>query len=298
MLHVAGPWLQAAPKDMSQPRSATTRGAMNVKRLRRKGRRNGAGPAQVQVEAQACAADICKNIDGAQWFRQLQPNPRRTLTSRAWYPFDCRRGLVRVHLRPKSFNPTPVSCLRRASMSSAKMRPAACSYPRPSGRRFRCNPAPHPSCRHVVPTSDMPQDCQGELRPRFPDQHEHYLRVQPGADLIADRNPPLLDSNQRRLTRPSALRRGVNRSNSGRACRCTASADNPSATTIARSTSPSDTNFDPLQTSSKIRTPQVREAVFGGTARHNQRPTPRLAFHSERRRIECIMNRIARRCVR
>ena len=63
-LTVATPWLQTAPKDMSQPEIRHyTWGYEREATFAAKARRAAAGPAQVQVEAQACAAEICKNID-------------------------------------------------------------------------------------------------------------------------------------------------------------------------------------------------------------------------------------------
>jgi hypothetical protein len=61
---IARPWLQAPPKDLSQPEIRHfTWGYEREATFAAKAKRNGAGPAEVQVEAQACAADICKNID-------------------------------------------------------------------------------------------------------------------------------------------------------------------------------------------------------------------------------------------
>ena len=63
-LALAPPWLQAPPKDFSQPEIRHfTWGYEREATFAAKARRSGAGPAQVQVEAQACAAEICKNID-------------------------------------------------------------------------------------------------------------------------------------------------------------------------------------------------------------------------------------------
>jgi hypothetical protein len=63
-LVLAAPWLQAAPKDLSQPEIRHFAwGYEREATFAAKARRSGAGPAEVQVEGQACAADICKNID-------------------------------------------------------------------------------------------------------------------------------------------------------------------------------------------------------------------------------------------
>jgi DsbC/DsbD-like thiol-disulfide interchange protein len=63
-LALTPPWLQATPKDMSQPEIRHfTWGYEREAIFAAKARRTGAGPAEVNIEAQACAADICKNID-------------------------------------------------------------------------------------------------------------------------------------------------------------------------------------------------------------------------------------------
>lgn len=63
-LSIGGPWLQATPKDLSQPEIRHfTWGYEKEATFAAKVRRTGGGSAEVQVRGQACAADICKNID-------------------------------------------------------------------------------------------------------------------------------------------------------------------------------------------------------------------------------------------
>ena len=63
-LSVTGPWLQSMPKDFSRPELRWfTWGFEREAMFAAKARKTGQGPAQVELTAQACAADICKNID-------------------------------------------------------------------------------------------------------------------------------------------------------------------------------------------------------------------------------------------
>lgn len=63
-LAVTSPWLQTMPKDLSQPEIRHfTWGYDKEATFAAKVRRTGSRPAEVQVQAQACAAEICKNID-------------------------------------------------------------------------------------------------------------------------------------------------------------------------------------------------------------------------------------------
>lgn len=63
-LSLAGPWLQSAPKDFSKPEIRWfTWGFEQEALFAAKSRPAGSGAANVQVTGQACAADICKNID-------------------------------------------------------------------------------------------------------------------------------------------------------------------------------------------------------------------------------------------
>lgn len=63
-LEVAGPWMQSAPADLSKPEIQWfTWGYEREAVFAAKARRAGSGPASVEVKGQACAADICKNID-------------------------------------------------------------------------------------------------------------------------------------------------------------------------------------------------------------------------------------------
>ena len=63
-LTVSGPWLQSKPKDLSKPEIRWyTWGFEGDAIFAAKARRKGSAPALVEVRGQACAADICKNID-------------------------------------------------------------------------------------------------------------------------------------------------------------------------------------------------------------------------------------------
>jgi hypothetical protein len=63
-LAVNGVWLQSSPKDFSKPELRWfTWGFEREATFAAKARKTGAGPAQVILKAQACAADLCKNID-------------------------------------------------------------------------------------------------------------------------------------------------------------------------------------------------------------------------------------------
>ena len=63
-LAIIGLWLQAQPKDLSQPEIRHfTWGYEKEAVFAAKARRTGTGPAEVEVTGQACAADICKNIE-------------------------------------------------------------------------------------------------------------------------------------------------------------------------------------------------------------------------------------------
>jgi hypothetical protein len=63
-LTVIGPWLQSTPKDLSKPEIRWfTWGFEGDAVFAAKARRKGSAPAVVEVRGQACAADICKNID-------------------------------------------------------------------------------------------------------------------------------------------------------------------------------------------------------------------------------------------
>ena len=63
-LQVTGPWRQAPPQDMSKPDIQWyTWGYEREAVFAAKAQKNGAAPAQVEVTGQACAQEICKNID-------------------------------------------------------------------------------------------------------------------------------------------------------------------------------------------------------------------------------------------
>lgn len=63
-LSVTGSWLQSTPKDFSKPEIRWfTWGFERDAIFAAKARRTGSGPARVEIEGQACFADICKNID-------------------------------------------------------------------------------------------------------------------------------------------------------------------------------------------------------------------------------------------
>ena len=63
-LAVSGGWLQSQPKDFSKPELRWyTWGFEKEAIFASKARKTGSGPAVVELKAQACAADICKNID-------------------------------------------------------------------------------------------------------------------------------------------------------------------------------------------------------------------------------------------
>jgi hypothetical protein len=63
-LTLAGGWLQSQPKDFSKPELRWyTWGFEREAIFAAKAQKAGPGPAQVQLKAQACANDICKNID-------------------------------------------------------------------------------------------------------------------------------------------------------------------------------------------------------------------------------------------
>ena len=63
-LQVTGPWRQAAPQDMSKPEIQWfTWGYERDAVFAARAQKGGAGPAQVEVTGQACAQEICKNID-------------------------------------------------------------------------------------------------------------------------------------------------------------------------------------------------------------------------------------------
>lgn len=63
-LAINGPWMQADPKDLSQPAIRHfTWGYEKDAVFAAKARRTGIGPAEIKVTGQACAADICNNIE-------------------------------------------------------------------------------------------------------------------------------------------------------------------------------------------------------------------------------------------
>jgi hypothetical protein len=63
-LSVAGPWLQSPPKDLSKPEIRWfTWGFEDDAIFAAKARPAGTGPARVELRGQACAGEICKNID-------------------------------------------------------------------------------------------------------------------------------------------------------------------------------------------------------------------------------------------
>ena len=63
-LQVSGPWSQSAPQDFSKPEIQWyTWGFERDAVFAAKAQRSGSGPAQVEVTGQACAQEICKNID-------------------------------------------------------------------------------------------------------------------------------------------------------------------------------------------------------------------------------------------
>ncbi|MBL8178789.1 MAG: hypothetical protein JNK48_29210 [Bryobacterales bacterium] len=63
-LAVEGKWLQTNPQDFSKPELRWfTYGFEGKAYFAAKAQKTGAGPAQVHLKAQACAKEICKNID-------------------------------------------------------------------------------------------------------------------------------------------------------------------------------------------------------------------------------------------
>lgn len=67
-LDITGPWLQSAPQDLSKPEIRWfTWGFEREATFAAKASRTGSGPARVEVRGQACAAEICKNIDVSMW---------------------------------------------------------------------------------------------------------------------------------------------------------------------------------------------------------------------------------------
>jgi hypothetical protein len=63
-LSIAGGWLQSPPKDFSKPEIRWyTWGFEKDAVFATKARKTAAGPATVELRAQACFTDICKNID-------------------------------------------------------------------------------------------------------------------------------------------------------------------------------------------------------------------------------------------
>lgn len=63
-LEPAGPWLQSEPKDLSNPDIQWyTWGFEKEATFAVKARPSGSAPASVSVRGQACAAEVCKNID-------------------------------------------------------------------------------------------------------------------------------------------------------------------------------------------------------------------------------------------
>ncbi len=61
---VSGPWLQSSPKDFSKPEMRWfSWGFEQQAMFAAKAAPTGSGPARVEIKGQACAADICKNID-------------------------------------------------------------------------------------------------------------------------------------------------------------------------------------------------------------------------------------------
>jgi hypothetical protein len=63
-LQVSGPWRQSAPQDFSKPEIQWyTWGFERDAVFAARAQRTGDGPAQVEVTGQACAQEICKNID-------------------------------------------------------------------------------------------------------------------------------------------------------------------------------------------------------------------------------------------
>lgn len=63
-LESAGPWLQTNPKDMSKPELRWYTWGFEEKALfATKVKQTGAGPAKVNLKAQACSENICKNVD-------------------------------------------------------------------------------------------------------------------------------------------------------------------------------------------------------------------------------------------
>ncbi len=61
---LADSWMQSAPKDFSNPEIQWyTWGYEGEATFAAKAKRAGSGPPTVQVKGQACAAEICKNID-------------------------------------------------------------------------------------------------------------------------------------------------------------------------------------------------------------------------------------------
>jgi hypothetical protein len=78
-LAVSGGWLQSAPKDFSKPELRWfTWGFEREATFAAKARKTAAGPAQVELKAQACAADICKNIDVEMSVPLLPDTPGQT----------------------------------------------------------------------------------------------------------------------------------------------------------------------------------------------------------------------------
>jgi len=63
-LEVEGKWLQTNPRDFSKPELRWfTYGFEGKAYFAAKAKKSGPGPAQVRLKAQACAKEICKNID-------------------------------------------------------------------------------------------------------------------------------------------------------------------------------------------------------------------------------------------
>ena len=78
-LNVAGRWLQSTPKDFSKPEIRWfTWGFEDNATFAAKAHSTGSGPARVEIRGQACAGEICKNIEVALTVPLAARNSART----------------------------------------------------------------------------------------------------------------------------------------------------------------------------------------------------------------------------